>query len=229
MKTNSGQDRLSQLNCVAFELKWRMVFIGEWTCNYKKYQPTSSRHYSEAFSISGTFEDGHVDDSANLRHLMRGRGCLRLWVVAAPPAESGGRSGGGGDAANQREQQKQPQTNCHHGCHNLGVEWNRKKRKWKVMFLAIYPYEVIRKEDLWHLWIDLTLKTHHIMGSSLLSLAEDFLKIQQARFKLNTVKPSTQNHPVWGQFCCLAVYFFHIPVDSWPSVKIFPWQYKTKQ
>lgn len=54
-------------------------------------------------------------------------------------------------------------------------------------------------------WLD--SKTHHIMGSSLLSLAEDFLKIQQARFQLNTVKPSTQNHPVWGQFCYLAVYF----------------------
>lgn len=92
----------------------------------RKYQLTLSKQYSAANPSSGTFEDGHVDDSADLRHLILGCGCWRLCVVAAPPAESGRRSGRGGDAANQGEEQKQPHTYCQHDCHNLGVERNGK-------------------------------------------------------------------------------------------------------
>ena len=61
-----------------------------------------------------TFEDGHVDDSADLRYVRVG-GRWRLQVIAAPPADSGGRPRGGGDAAGQGEEQYHRQTRLQHG------------------------------------------------------------------------------------------------------------------
>lgn len=88
---------------------------------------------TEANQGSSTFEDGHVDDSADLWHLVLGRGCWRLRVIAAASAESGRRSGGGRDTANQGEEQKQPQTHRQHGCHNLRVGMEENVRQVKKL------------------------------------------------------------------------------------------------
>ena len=68
--------------------------------------PATIRRQTEGDPGSGTFQDGHVDDGADLGHLILARGCRRLQVVAAPPAVSGRRSVGGGEAADQGEEHK---------------------------------------------------------------------------------------------------------------------------
>lgn len=82
---------------------------------------------TEAFQVPGTFEDGHVNDSSDFRHLILGRGCGRILLVAASSAESGRRPGGGGDTANQGEEQQQPETPRQHGCLNLKEGKKRNK------------------------------------------------------------------------------------------------------
>lgn len=80
---------------------------------------TQSELILKLYDLRCTFEDGHVDDGADLWHLVLGCSCWRIGLITAPPAESGGGSGGGGDTADQREEEKQPHVNRHGSCHNL--------------------------------------------------------------------------------------------------------------
>lgn len=65
--------------------------------------------------LLATFEDGHVDDGADLGDLVLRRGCWRVLEVAASPADSGWGSGWGWHAANQWQEHQQPQTGIQHG------------------------------------------------------------------------------------------------------------------
>lgn len=182
----------------------------------RKCQPTSSQQHSEANPGPGTFEDGHVDDGADLRHLILGCSCWRLRVVAAPPAESGRRSGGGGDAANQREEQKQPHTSRQHDCHNLRVEWNREEEEWRRY----------RSAEFNACLSEVTRKTNDTHGSMwhLKPVTKNPIPFSMRKSnKLNWLFNHWPKPNIFGvSFVVWLLCFFHIPVQNRPSVKIFP-------
>lgn len=110
---------------------------------------------TETRSGLATFEDGHVDDSADLGHLVLRRGCWRVLEVAAPPADSGWGSGWGRHAANQWQEHKQPQTGVQHG-DRTWISTNRSRFKRNSFVLAVSPR---RQTD--------TVKYHHMCCANL--------------------------------------------------------------